>query len=489
MKTRDILAKPRYIPQPREKTLALVDDENRVIITETGSAYSYNGTNFVSVASEHNLLLFISSLAGFSQLGQFVKHGKVIISKEQAPIYASRRGRHDKKQTSVVIVEAGVWGYAYTSRAMLNDLRALFDHCFVGVYATPGALAYAIYAHVQYEKYGHKWRWHRHIRPAAAASEFLEEHKRGARIEVFTPPDIEYLEVDELDMSNAYLYMYRVQPAGRAYHFMYGDFEDFVWFEAHCKLTIYEQFPYGLIGSKKINGAAFEEMVFIKEPGDYQVVLGKHEIDLLQQAGCDVEILSGYGWYELTDDPALYSERMTLLRNTAPNKAVKQLVKKVGVAGIGRDGMSQDMCVLVSAEKRADGDIPLVSDKTGRVYNYFIHNEIDTAPKSMTHWYSNTTELLRVFMTRLMFKFGDGVLAINTDGIYVLPNELSKSYPEKELISVSGEITRETHYGVSFPETGHIDAKSGKHRHPGKPQYKRKRRQTWLDTNSQEKTG
>jgi hypothetical protein len=176
----------------------------------------------------------------------------------------------------------------------------------------------------------------------------------------------------------------------------------------------------------------------------------------------------------MTEDPALYSDRFEFLRNTAPNKAVKDLVKKSAVAGIGRDGMSPEIMLLVPAEKRKDGDIPAISKINGRVvyHDYFIQKNVDTHPKSMPHWYDTTTENLRVDMTYLMYKFPE-VLAINTDGIYVPRSAQSQAYPEKQQWAVSGEIVREQHQGVSFPETGHIDAKSGKHRHPGSTQEKK----------------
>lgn len=472
---RDILAKPRYIPVAREKMLAVVDQAAGLLLLETGRAIAYTPDTFVSLVIEHNLLCFISSLASFKLLPDFVEHGKVIISKEQLPIYMSRRGRHVKHAGCAVVVESSVWGYAYATLTMLHHLRALFDHCFVGVHPTPGALGYALYCQCQYEHYGKEWRQHRHIRSAAGASEFLEEHKRGARIETFVDAFEEFDEIDELDISSAYLDWYRVQPCGKSIYFMFGDVDEFQWYEANCTVTLYEEFSYGLVGSKHINDEEFDEMVFIRFPGDYRMVLGKLEVDLLREAGCDVEVEDGYGWYEITRDPEYFVERMELLRNTAPTPPVRTLVKKVGLAAIGRDGMSQEIMLLVPESKRADGDVPLVDDKRHVVYNWFIHADIDNAPKSMPHWYAHTTERGRVNMTRLMYKFPGRVCAINTDGLYVRTCALSRSFPMKQEIIKTGEITRETHYGVKFPDTGHVDARSGKQRHPGGARKKRKK--------------
>jgi hypothetical protein len=269
-----------------------------------------------------------------------------------------------------------------------------------------------------------------------------------------------------LDMVNAYLHAYKEKPCGKSYYFQEGDCEDFLWYEATCIVTIHEDFPFGLVGSKKVNEETYEEMVWISREGTYTLVLGKNEVELLEEAGCEVIVGAGYGWYVMTDDTSLYSDYMEFLRSSAPDKVVADLIKKVAVAGIGRDGMSQEVYTIVPETKRREGDIPLVSD-CGRVSKWFAHMGVDTAPKSMPHWYAHTTETLRVAMTELIYQFKGDVLAINTDGIYVIRSAKSQSYPHKNGQQKSGEIVRTEHFGVRFETVGHVDAKSGKQRHPG----------------------
>jgi hypothetical protein len=461
-----VLTKPRYIPSIKIKVLAYIDQKRGMIVTEKGEEFPYiDQESFFKCAHEHDFLLFITSLVEFVFLEVFVSRGTVFCEKDShSPRFATVRLRHDKP--AVTVVQASSWGYRTASISMLNDLRALFDHVGLGVFTTPGSMGYSLYAFVQYMKYGEEWKAHRHIRSSAACSEFLEENKRGARIETFCDPDIEYLYVDELDMCNAYLHMYREKPAGKSYYFQEGDCDEFVWFVAYCRITIGEDFPYGLVGSKKINEDTYEELEWISKAGTYSLVLGKREVELLQEAGCEVTILSGYGWYVMTDDSGLYSDYMEFLRSSAPDKVIADLMKKVAVAGIGRDGMNQEIYTIVPKERRVNTDIPLVSD-IGRVYDWFAHRGIDTSPKSMPHWYAHTTEILRVAMTELMYKFKGDVLAINTDGIYVIRSEKSQKYPFKNGQQKSGDIVRSEHFLVKFEAVGHVDARSGKQRHPG----------------------
>jgi hypothetical protein len=461
-----VLTKPRYIPSIKIKVLAYIDQKRGMIVTEKGEEFPYiDQESFFTCAHEHDFLLFITSLVEFVFLEAFVSKGTVFCEKDShSPRFATVRLRHDKP--AVTVVQASSWGYRTASISMLNDLRTLFEHVELGVFTTPGSMGYSLYAFVQFMKYGEDWKQHRHIRSSAACSEFLEENKRGARIETFCDPSIEYLYVDELDMCNAYLHMYREKPAGKSYYFQEDDCEEFVWYEAHCTVVLPHDFPYGLVGSKSINGESLEEMAWISRAGTYHLTLGKSEVVLLQSAGCEVTILSGYGWYGMTDDTSLYSDYMEFLRDSAPDKVIADLIKKVAVAGVGRDGMNMEVYTIVPGTKRQEGDIPLVSD-CGWVYSWFAHMEIDTSPKSMPHWYAHTTETLRVAMTELMYQFKGDVLAINTDGIYVIRSEKSQSFPLKNGQQKSGDIVRTEHFGVKFEAVGHVDARSGKQRHPG----------------------
>jgi len=461
-----VLTKPRYIPSIKIKVLAYIDQKRGMIVTEKGEEFPYiDQESFFKCAHEHDFLFFITSLVEFVFLEVFVSKGTVFCEKDShSPRFATVRLRHDKP--AVTIVQASSWGYRTASISMLNDLRALFDHVDLGVFTTPGSMGYSLYAFVQYMKYGEDWKQHRHIRSSAACSEFLEENKRGARIETFCDPSIEYLYVDELDMVNAYLHAYKEKPCGKSYYFQEGDCEDFLWYEATCIVTIHEDFPFGLVGSKKINEETYEEMVWISREGTYTLVLGKNEVELLEEAGCEVIVGAGYGWYVMTDDTSLYSDYMEFLRSSAPDKVVADLIKKVAVAGIGRDGMSQEIYTIVPENKRIASDTPLVDD-FGRVHKWFAHKGVDTSPKSMPHWYAHTTESLRVAMTELIYQFKGDVLAINTDGIYVIRSAKSQRYPLKNEQQKSGDIVRTEHFGVKFEAVGHVDARSGKQRHPG----------------------
>jgi hypothetical protein len=461
-----VLTKPRYIPSIKNKTLAYIDKKRGMIVTEQGEEFPYiDQESFFHQCAQHDFLLFITSLVEFVFLEAFVSRGTVFCEKDShSPRFATVRLRHDKP--AVTVVQASSWGYRTASISMLNDLRALFEHVGLGVFTTPGSMGYSLYAFVQYMKYGEEWKQHRHIRSSAACSEFLEENKRGARIETFCNPEIEYLYVDELDMVNAYLHMYREKPAGKSYYFQEGDCDDFAWFVARCTVTIHDTLPYGIVGTKQINEEVSDEMVWISEKGTYHLTLGKSEILLLESAGCEVTVLSGYGWYIMTDDTALYSDYMEFLRASAPDKVVADLIKKVAVAGIGRDGMNMEVYTIVPENKRTTLDTALVDD-FGCVFKWFAHKGVDTSPKSMPHWYAHTTEILRVTMTELMYQFKGDVLAINTDGIYVMRSEKSQSYPLKNGQQKSGDIVRTEHFGVKFEAVGHVDAKSGKQRHPG----------------------
>ncbi len=374
---RRALTKPRYIPSIKIRILAYIDQKRGMIVTESGQEFPYiDQESFFQCAHNHDFLFFITSLVEFVFLEVFVSRGTVFCEKDShSPRFATVRLRHDKP--AITVVQASSWGYKTASISMLNDLRTLFEHVGLGVFTTPGSMGYSLYASVQYMKYGEEWKQHRHIRSGQACSEWLEENKRGARIETFCNPDIEYLYVDELDMCNAYLHMYREKPAGKSYYFQEGDCDEFAWYEASCIVTIHEDFPYGLVGSKKVNGENYEEMVWISDKGLYSLILGKTEVELLQEAGCEVIVGEGYGWYVMTDDTGLYSDYMEFLRNTAPDKVIAYLMKKVAVAGIGRDGMSQEVYTIVPKSKRKREDIPLVSD-IGRVSHWFCHSDVDT---------------------------------------------------------------------------------------------------------------
>ncbi len=476
---------PRYIERSwPSRVLAYYDAAENLIIDEEGNRYELGDDFhcFVALLWESNYLLFVGSLASFCFLPDIIAHPlhEVLCAKppQAKPIAAKLRGRGN---TTRWIVQADAWGLP-ASAALLQTLRATYEHCQVGTQSTPGGLGQALMRRSYKEEYGEEWWKHRHYRPALPVCNDILNHMTGGRVD--TPGLGKFYEVlYEYDQKSAYAAHYFQHPAGTAVRIY--KCESGVTYFAHCKVSIPPDISL-LLGPfpVRVEENDHSRPEYPTEPGTYDAWLWREEIEDCRQLGLEVEVLEGWAWERWTEDNSPWVLLMEMLREAAPAPDIAENIKRATVSGIGRHGVSPVLYQLVGPEQAAEDDIPIaesISETEGLIYNWFVHQFHDPRYNAQVHWFAYTIMQCRrtlywkaLAMKQKEFEAGAEVLvATNYDAVYATYEDESVPLAGTDQARAlrTGGWKRMQLHRVKIPKPRHIISDE-KQRQPGKKKEK-----------------
>ena len=453
---------PRYIEKKwRDRTLAYVeelDDGSCRIVTEHGLPIVISSVEeLITTMFAHNLLLFTTQLVRFRHLHALIDLGCAIYCLETGkPISCCIAGSRNTKRW---IVQIDSWGYAVPSSKVLQELRATYDFCKVGTPSTPGALGQALMRASWKRQFGDTWyEEHRHRRPPGVAVKELREHSTGARSDLIQKDVVNLPSAIEIDQKNAYAHHFREQPTGPCYPTWKESARAHLIYWAETRITITRDLALGCF---PIRG----EDVSLSYPTEAGTVYTRHswghEVSLMEQEGCYVEFTGkGWAWDEMTEDPAGWVTLMQWLRDHAPSPEVERHIKHAIVAGIGRHNLPDERYMLVSGDRREEGDrVASARTKKGglEAYDYYIHMEMNHSPDTLPHWFFYTQSLCRLSLYREAKKWAlqGKLLATNTDAVIVTADADVSSYVAHS-DAQSGDWCAEVLTHVSLPELRHL---------------------------------
>ena len=399
-----------------DRTLALYEAKTKRITTEHGEVLptgSYEA--LVSHMFESNLLVYVHKISLLPFIGDMIDdHAATCICDKKGRLSCVRVKRG--KQTRWV-VQLASWDLP-PEPASLPKLRQMFDYMGVGTSNTPGALGFAKMLSVW-----KKARLGRHTVCNGFGQRFIKATMSGGRVDTpalgHTAP---YMRVIELDRTSSYLAEFKKpQPCGTTVRFGNGRVDKFTTYYGNVIITILEKLPLGPFPVRQSkNGKEWIE--YPTEPGQYFAVLWKEQVEICRAAGCDVQVLDGYGWKEMTEDNAVWCDTMYDLKIHAPDDFTETSIKKSIVAGIGRHGMSDSIYRLVPESLAEYEDVPFVDN--GEMYTWYIHENTDFFSVSMVHWFAYTIMLAAVELYKFALPYAaDGrLLATNYDSCIVIPS-------------------------------------------------------------------
>ena len=459
---RELLLYPRYIEQefPR-RSLAYFDKEHMELVREDALFCSVPSfEEFLQTVFTEDLLTFIPSIFDFPWQEKVIEI----------------TNPHDRKGTAIICVDSGrptsirlkwkryvrwivqvtSWNHDSVSLDFLRNMRNMYTYVGVGTQTTPGALGSATMRQSWKQFYGLEWLNHRHLRPSGGCIQDLRRHNTGGRIDALESVGKSFELLFELDRKNSYATEFAEQPTGKCVAFMQGEtFGLRKWF-AHCTVTVRDPLLLGPFPMHYKDEEGLDLVSYPTLPGVYDTWLWNDEVALCRSEGCDIEVLDGWGWAEITHDTQTWVEQMEKLRDEAPDEFTANIIKLATVAAIGRHGMPQQSYILVQEKDKSPGDQCIAFD--GRLYDWYIHAVYDWQPQGMQHWFNHTLMRARIALFKLAKKYAEQeqLVRTNIDALFVLPSVDVSQYPTKQDPSQNGAWRVITHTNIEFPASNHI---------------------------------
>lgn len=461
---------PRYIERTwLERTLCYFQTGS--IVTEHNAHYTINDiTDFIQCIFTNNLLTFIDNFLTFPYTNDLTTLGELTCNSLGVPLAACLTGA---KRTTRWVLPARGWSYVAVGPGMLTAIRATFEHAGVGTPNTPGALGQKLMRASYKETYGQAWRDHRHKRPSGNACKEIDNHASGARADVAVESTDVFPLAWELDQKNAYLAAAGSLPTGDTIRVLDGPDDDMCTYFAECTITIKNELvlgPFPVRIEDEKNGL---HPVYPRAPGMYTAWLWQEEVERCQAAGCLVRIGDGFGWEEWTNDLQPWIEKMSRLRDTAPNPEVEGFMKLAIVAGLGRFGMVEGRQILIP-EDQADIEKDTPVAVGGLAYDWYVKKIPEWHPTTMPHWYRYIMMKCRIMLYDLALPYAKQELLIgtNTDAILVKDGADIAAFKRKDEPALTGEYRKRPLTRVTVPHLRHLISNE-KVTRPGVPRKNR----------------
>ncbi len=305
---------------------------------------------------------------------------EVLIStaKDTRIVSVARRGRRATSR----LIPWSAWSMKGAAGNLLT-LQQTFEHCGVGLQATPATLWQALMgATYPYQDEQGRVTW-RQLPSGDGCDKVLRASVVGGRVD--TPGEGQtFDDIWEIDLNNAYASAARKLPTGKPRVIAEGVVaEGAVTTYRQCVITI----------PRKLSGLGpfplrdrVGKVCYPTEAGTYTAWLWRETVEDCRKAGCHVEERTGWAWMEWTDCLSPWAERMDTLRSTAPNPDVARVLKLSIVAALGRFFMKPTRKRAVPHEK-ASG-LPMVLAEGGMPMPLDVREERATGMAPMAPWYS-----------------------------------------------------------------------------------------------------
>lgn len=416
------------------RDIAIWDDEHRCVINSNGEVIIQyvDIKQFVKEVTEKRLIIFCERVLEVSILED-------ILSDKRCNCCASRTGGlfgvYIKSRRSAWLVERRIWDNesGRPDREFLLTLNMVFKRNGMSR-ATPGSLGEAKIRETLP-------RGTRYNRPNHMLRSTILQNNVGGRADTIEQKKL-YDTFYECDINSAYIYCSQetIDPAEhpKRFHGISGTDRFFSYF-AHITFSI----PPGR--RIKFGPLAIREdklLHFVTEEGvEYEGWYWKEEIDRALVAGYQIEMDYGYGWEKGSDWLQTWAQSMHAMKMATTGKE-KEIIKRMGVAAIGRFGMAPEKLSLVHYKDRKpkdslmDGEsyvsilIKDAGPEESSITDYFIHIEPDINSNRLTHISSYIIMKCRCELYDRMMKEEENentILASNYDSYYVIhPSSLYK---------------------------------------------------------------
>lgn len=420
---------PFYERSPRDKQpaiLAAVGKKKWQIRTADGKAYPVaSHPDVIDLAGEHRLDVYVANLndseRGYPWLDDALSDDKT--SPRVLP-YRGFVGLECRAGVRRVwIGQALSWGYADATPEFLDTLIRTFAHIGQGTATTPGALGQAV-MRAEHRDAG----WLRVSRPPRDCRADLLAYGIGGRVDTPGLGQV-YETAYEEDLRNAYAAAARLPlPVGTASRIprnvdVLADEHAGLFKTWFCRCTVY------VPETVKFSPVLYREgsMVYHADtagwyglPEQTPVWLWKHEADAARRAGMIVLTRGGWGWEQTEPMLASWAERMHAARESAPDDAVKTLIKSSIVAAIGRHGMHPVEFRLVDEAEASEAAIPLLLSGSGPHSSLYVEPTRDDDAPALTMWSSYIVSTVRLWLYQRLLEHeaeGNEVIATNYDAV------------------------------------------------------------------------
>jgi len=395
--------------KPREKTLAIWNTTENYLINEQQETYrphDYNDLVNYLIATQTDL--YANDLIDCHWLDVAVADEKTTVMATPGQNVIGVSAKREKNRTAW-IGQARSWFPAMrVGDSFLHALRAVFEHIGYGTYTTPGSLGQRI------------WRAS-HIgspvsRPNIALRKKLLDNLIGGRVDTFET-NVRYNTLYEIDMKSAYASMCTSLPYGTATRIMAGSVVSYATWYCECKITIPFTLPFGPFAIRKDS----LHNSYPDQPGTYRAWIWRNEYERALQAGCSIDILSGWGWDSMDNRASIWANEMQRLRVSAP-EYIADVVKKCIVAAIGRHGMQPYSYELIDYTIATEEDLSVLSQGEHPITNWYLRKKEEKENSNLTHWYAYIMAACRCALYDRMLaekEAGNRIIASNYDAIYL----------------------------------------------------------------------
>lgn len=415
--------------------------ENGTVFNQEGESLGHvSPMDLGTFLKAQNAQLYISSFSSdeFQQYTNWlIEHGTVMSDKRGKPGMA--------KFGKFWIVTGDTWKIKSLTPSALREQQEVFDYVDMGIAPTPGSLGARTMLHVWEE-----CNLRRHTALSLAAENYLFEHAPSAVVQNNGYVGRDVPRASLMDAHFAFVSEWNEMPWGTAETFPQGASLYYPLYFAQCIVRIRSELALGLFA---VRGEK-NRLVWPTLPGVHVTHLWSDQIEDLRLAGCEVEVLEGFGWQSVDRTNEKWSEWIFNLRENAPNEQVEKAVKAIGVAAIGHHGMGRQHHILVSGDKYDNElDWPVV-DGHRVLSDLWVHPVSDWSDAPMVHWQRRVVAKVnrKVLAFAQPYAERGRLVAIDHDGVMLVAARGDENFIRKvpfERIPPGGwscETNHDVHY-------------------------------------------
>lgn len=396
----------------------------RLYNTRSGEVFDTSTLNdLLNIVHDNDLFTICQDIVGLPYVYEMAGHDHIetLCTKDGLPTMACMRYKNYKRW----LVRSQVWNDDATPQ-FTESLHNTFGYIGTGVKPSPSSVGRETMRKVWKDN-----RLGRYTNVSIACEDYLHDNCLGG---IAVTPGI-FRFTDEailLDMKSAYPKHLRKLPCGAASYYVDGSYLQYelIWF-AKCIVTIPRTLPLGPFPVRQlVPSHPVEKIQYPTDPGVYETYLWSFQAEDCKRAGCTVDVISGYGWRSVTDDPQQWVDYMYELRQSAPSDDIMRHTKHITNATIGSMGMGRLLHVLTT--EYTDGD-KVCFNEEGLPIELFVHPKYVGDSSLMPHWmyaniaYTNSA----VYNFALPFAIEGRLLMIDYDSIIVSGSVDTSLYHEK----------------------------------------------------------